>query len=105
MLQLRQLNLHLAFARARALGEDIEDQRGTIEYLAVEKLFEVSGLGGTEFVIKNHGVHLALFAALGEFRGLAFADEGGGVGAVNFLRAFPDDRCARGPGQLGQFVQ
>ena len=87
------------------MGEDIEDQRGTIEYLAVEKLFEISGLGGTEFVIKYHRVHFSLFAALGEFRCLAFPDECGGMWAIDFLRAFPNDRCAGGPGELGQFIQ
>ena len=45
MLQLRQLDLQLAFTRAGALGENVENQRSPIENLAVENLLEVTALG------------------------------------------------------------
>src|SRR6266700_8327412 len=35
MLELRQFDLQLAFSRAGALGENIEDERGAIENLAI----------------------------------------------------------------------
>ena len=46
MLQLRQFDLQLAFAGAGALGEDIENQRGAIEHLALENRFQIAALGG-----------------------------------------------------------
>ena len=36
--ELRELDLQLAFARARAPGEDVEDQLRAIDHLAVEPL-------------------------------------------------------------------
>src|SRR3989304_1765753 len=40
VVELGQFNLELAFPRLRALGEDIEDQRGAIDGLAPRQLFE-----------------------------------------------------------------
>ena len=44
MLELRQLDLQLAFARAGALGEDVENQRRAVENLAVKDFFKVAAL-------------------------------------------------------------
>ncbi len=46
MLELRQLDLQLAFASAGAPGEDVEDQRRAVEDLAVEDAFEITALRG-----------------------------------------------------------
>ena len=40
--ELRQLDLQLALRRARALGEDVEDERGAIDHLDAERLGEVA---------------------------------------------------------------
>ena len=53
-MQLRELNLQPAFATARALREDIEDQLGAIEHFARKKIFEVPALGRRKFVVENH---------------------------------------------------
>ena len=39
--ELRQLDLELALARARALGEDVEDQRRPVDDLDAERLRDV----------------------------------------------------------------
>jgi hypothetical protein len=46
MLELREFNLHLALARAGALREDVEDERGAVENFALEDFFEVAALRG-----------------------------------------------------------
>jgi len=104
VLQLRHLDLHFPLPRPRALGEDVEDERGAVEHFAVEYFLQVLGLRRAQFVIENDRVHFALFAKFSNLRRLAFADEGGHVWAAKFLGSFADDFCARGPGQLGEFL-
>ena len=62
MLQLREFNLHLAFARAGALRENVENERRAVEDFAVEDFFQVAALRGRKFVVENHRVHFARLA-------------------------------------------
>ena len=56
VLELRELDLQLAFEAARALREDVEDQAAAIEHAALEFLLEVAFLAGRERVIDQHEV-------------------------------------------------
>ena len=105
MLQLRQFDLQFAFARAGALRENIQDQRGAVEDFAAENLFQVAALGGGKFVVEDHRVHVVVAAECGEFVGFAAADEGAGDGRLEFLGAAADDGPAGGGGQFGQFFE
>src|SRR6185312_6809714 len=96
MLELREFNLQLAFARASALRENIENQRRAIEHLGIENLFQVAALRGGKFVVENYRVHVEALALRGEFIRFAFADEGRGVGGFEFLHAIADDFAAGG---------
>src|SRR6266480_1539923 len=58
MLQLRQLNLKLAFARPGALREDVENQRCAIEHFALENLFQVAALRRRKFVVKDDRIDI-----------------------------------------------
>src|SRR4030095_16576639 len=44
MLKLREFNLEFAFARAGALRENVEDERGAVEHFAFKNLFQVAAL-------------------------------------------------------------
>ncbi len=44
VLELREFDLQFALVRARALGEDVEDQSGAIDHAALRELFEVAFL-------------------------------------------------------------
>ena len=103
--QLRVFDLQLAFARAGALAENLQDQRRAIHDLAAEDFFQVARLGGAEFIVKNDRVHVVGAAKLREFMGLALADVSGGDGHGHLLHAFPHDLRAGGGGQFGQFGQ
>ena len=46
VLVLRQLDLQPALPRPRVLREDVEDQRGAVEHLHVQRLLEVALLRG-----------------------------------------------------------
>jgi len=44
---LGQLNLQLAFVSAGVAAEDVENQSGAVDYLGLERFFQVSLLGGS----------------------------------------------------------
>ena len=103
MLELRQFDLELAFARPGALREDVENQRRAVEDLAVKDFFEIAALRGRKVVVENHGVHVLAPAKFGEFLRLALADERGGGQRVQFLKTVADDLAAGGRGQFTEF--
>ena len=66
MSHLRQFHLEFPFAGARSLREDIENERCSIEDLALEQFLEVAGLCGGQFVVEDHRVDaLRSFEELG----------------------------------------
>ena len=54
IIQLRQLHLQLAFARARAPREDIQDELGPVENLDVQRFFQIALLGRRQLVVEDH---------------------------------------------------
>ena len=103
MLELREFDLHLAFARAGALRENVENQRSAIQNFALEDFFEVAALCGRKFVVENHRVHFVALAEIAPFASLAFADECGGVERNHFLNARLNHFAAGGRGQFAEF--
>jgi len=103
MLELREFDLQLAFARPGALRKDVENQRRAVENLAVEDFFEVAALRGRKVVVENHRVHVLPPAEIREFASLAGADERGGIERYHFLPAVTDDFTARRCGQFAKF--
>jgi hypothetical protein len=75
VLKLGQFDLQLAFMGTRALGEDIENQTGTVEHATLENTFEVAFLTGREGVIENHQVGLFGFDQVAQFLDLAAANQ------------------------------
>ena len=105
MLELRQFDLQLALARAGAPGENVEDERGAVQHLAVENLLQVSALGRGKFIVEDDRIDVVPPAVRGKLVGLALADERGRVRGLQLLDAVADHLAARGGGQLGKFVQ
>ncbi len=103
VLELGEFNLELAFAGARALGKDVEDERGAIEYLALEDFLEIAALRRGKLVVKDDGIDVVLSALAGEFAGLAGADEGAGHRGIEFLGAVADHFAARAGGEFLEF--
>ena len=95
MLELRQLDLELAFASAGPLGKDVEDQRGAVQNFAVKDFFKVSALGGSEFVVKDNRVDIRLAAMMREIIGLALADESARAGGSHFLESISHNFASR----------
>ena len=103
MLQLRHFDLHFAFTCAGALGEDVENQCGSIENLAIKNPLQVPRLGRRKFIIKNHRVHFSPFANLCKLRRLSFSNEGRNVRFVHSLCSLPNDLRSGGDRELSQF--
>ncbi len=89
VLEMRQLDLQRAFARARAPAEDLEDQPGAIDDLGLECLFQVALLHRRERAIHEHQRDLVGLDASRDLLDLALAEEGRGTHLVQL-----DDRLA-----------
>ena len=105
MLKLRQFDLQLAFAGARALGENIENERGAVEDFAIENPLEISALGGRKLVVENNRIDFRAAAVQREFIRFPLADERPGTGCGHFLQPIADDFGSGGGSQLGKFLQ
>lgn len=75
VLQLRQFHLQLAFVGTCALGEDVEDQPGPVEYAALERSLEVALLAGRQGVVENHQLDVFGLDQVVQLLDLATADK------------------------------
>ena len=74
--QLRELDLQLAFARARVLREDVEDQHRAVDDRQRHDLFEVDALARAQIVEHHQDVGVEFFGrALGDLARFAAADQ------------------------------
>ncbi len=102
---LRQLHLEPPLSGARALGEDVQDQRGTIDHLhAAEGILQVALLRRRKLVVKDEGIHLFRSPGLLELLDFAFADVNLGR-LVQPLDRRANDDGARCTGKLRQLSQ
>ena len=103
---LRQLHLQRAFARARMLREDIQDQRGAIQHLDVlvaDSALELALLRRRELLIEDHDLRAGIGPQRHQFLDLARADQGSGVRAIQLLLQHANHLkagCFRKPFQL-----
>ncbi len=54
IVQLRQLHLQLAFSRAGAARENIQDQLRPVEHLDVQRFFQIALLRGRQLAVEDH---------------------------------------------------
>ena len=73
VLELRQLDFQLAFVGTGALGENVQDQPGAIDYARIEQFFQVAFLDRAEQMIHQHQVGLQRTHGFGDLFGLAGA--------------------------------
>ena len=90
VLELRQLDLQLALEAARALREDVEDQRAAVDDLAAERLLEVALLCGRERVVEDDDVGGRRSSERLHLLDLAAADEGRRMDAAQRLDGLAD---------------
>ena len=102
VVELRQLDLEPALARARPAREDVEDQLRAVERLALDLLLQVALLGRRELLVEEHQLGLLQGAARLHLAHLAAADECRGVAPRPLLQLLADDARA---GALRELVE
>ena len=103
VVELGELDLGLALAAARVLGEDVQDERGAVDHLDLDHVLQLDQLAGGEFTVGDDGVGAGGLDDVAELGRLALTDVGGGVGLGTALGdAFQDQRTG-GLGECGEF--
>jgi hypothetical protein len=105
VLQLRKLDLQLAFVRARALREDVEDEARAIDDAALGQLFEIALLHRRERTVDEDQVRIERLALLGELLGLAGADEIARIGPVDARAQRADDARTCRARELAELIE
>ncbi len=99
VLQKRELDLGLAFGRASVLGEDVQNDRGSVDRGASEDLLQVALLSRREVVLEDHRVRVDRQTDLAQLVDLSRTEERGGIGSVTTLN---DARHHVGAGGVNQ---
>ena len=86
-------------------GEDIEDDPGAVEDLALEGVFQVALLAGPEVGVDHQDVGVVGAGKANGVIELAGAHEGGGHRATDAEQSAADDIGAGGFDEFGQFVK
>ena len=102
---LRQLHLQLAFRGLRALREDVQNQRRSVDHAHAQRVFEVALLRAGQLVVDDGEVDLQRLAVERQLLGLAAADVGRRIRARALLQHAGDDHRAGGLGQTGELLE
>jgi hypothetical protein len=105
VIQLGKLDLQLTFAAARVPRENIEDQLGSVNHMAVRALFEVAQLSGRQVSVKNNERRLVQARFDFDFLDLAPSNEGGRINLVAHLKNGSRHLRARAARKLRQFAE
>ena len=107
VLELRQLDLHVALGRVRVVGEDVEDDRGAVDHGHADRLLEVALLARQQLVVDGDQVRVRLGDGFLQLRELALAEVVVRVGlraALDELARDGDSGGAQQLLQLGEVV-
>jgi hypothetical protein len=103
VVQLRQLDLQLAFPGSRVPRKDVEDELRAIDHPPLDNLFDVALLGWTEVVIEQEHVGIDGSGSARNFLEFAGAYQSCRIGAIAPLQDFANDSCPRAFGKGAQF--
>ena len=104
-LQLRQLDLQLAFAGPRAPREDVEDQLRAVDDLAPDLLLDLAQLRRRQLVVEDDDVDVGLCCGGRERLDLAGAEKRRRIRLRPFLEHAQHDLGAGGLRQAGELVE
>jgi hypothetical protein len=79
--------------------EDVQDDGGPVQHLHVQHLFQISLLGGGQFVIRDDGVKVEVTLMVFHFPDLALAQIGVGL---RFRKRLHDSVDYLDPGRIGE---
>ena len=87
------------------LGEDVENERGAVDDLDLDRLLQRGQLGGTQLTVADHGVGAGGEHDLAQLLRLPRADVGRRVGLVAALNQALEHLRTGGFGERGEFGQ
>ena len=105
VLELCEFDLVAGLGGARAAGEDVQDQLGAVNDLAVGDFFEVANLGGAEVHVEDDHIGAGLPAEFGQLLDLALAEIGRAVREPPMLNQLPRHNRVGGPGETPQLLE
>lgn len=103
MFQLGHFHLQLTFEGAGALGKDVKNQPGAIEYPTTDQSFEIAFLRGREGAVEQDHLSLTVRHQRLEFFRFARTEEVLGVGTIAARRHRRDAIHPRRSSKLGEF--
>ncbi len=104
VLELRELDLQLAFEAAGTLREDVEDEAAAVEHATLEGLLEVALLARRERGVHHHEVRLEFGDAGLDLVDLASADEEARLGCLARYRHDLEHQRSGRPGQRAELL-
>jgi hypothetical protein len=102
VLELRQLDLQLAFVRARALREDVEDQAGAVDHAALGEFLEIAFLHRTQRAVDQDQIGVERKTLRLQLFGLAGTDVIARIGPLDARSQRTDDTGACRARQLAK---
>ena len=105
VLQLRQLDLQLAFARPRAPRKDVEDQLRAIDHLAIEPLVQLAQLRRRQLVVEDDQVGVGFGRRVRQHLDLAAAEKRRRIGLGPILQHAQDHARAGGFGETAELFE
>ena len=105
ILQLRQLDLQLAFAGPRPASEDVEDELRAIDDLAIDFGFDLPQLRRRELVVEDDEIGVGFGARRGERLDLSASEKGRGIRLRPLLQDAEDDLGACRLREAGEFLE
>ncbi|MNV68397.1 hypothetical protein D3C71_1612420 [compost metagenome] len=103
--QLRQFHLQLAFVAARTLGEDIQDQPGTVDHAPLQEPLQVALLPRRQRMVDQDQVGAGSIGRGLDLVQLAAADQDRRIGPINARGQRGRDAGPGGAGQIGELFK
>jgi hypothetical protein len=100
-----QLDLQLAFARAGAAGEDLQDQARAVDDLALPGPLQIALLDGRQRVVHHHHVGVQRIGQIAEFSHLARPEQCRGHELAQGRDLAADDLEVKRFGEAGRLLQ
>ena len=105
VIQLRQLDLKLAFTRAGVRGKNVENELRAVNHAAADSLLHIAKLNGREIVVHDYERDAMEFGFHADFVDLTAPDESGRIERLANLQQGASYVCASADRKLLQFFQ
>ena len=104
MLELSEFDLEFTFVGTGSLGENIQNQTGTVENATLKFALNISLLAWRQRMVKQYQLAVVVLQSLTNFRELSRPNERSGVGMLTLPRNERNGITARRGNELNKFV-